>query len=151
MRGSGSDRLSHGMCSRRQTQHMPRLRLAPFRAPARSRLAVAELGVVRRRYLKNMKRIVLFLYFCLCILCSHVCAEPKNRGSSNKSTGSLEFVIVDRNPQTFRITNNTNRAVTLDSLFGQPSEYDFAPNHATYEHLSGKRWIPIEWVGDTVA
>ena len=48
MRGSGSNRLSHGMCSRRQTRHMPRLRLAPFRAPARSRVAVAELGVVRR-------------------------------------------------------------------------------------------------------
>ena len=47
-RGSGSDRRSHGMCSRRQAQHMPRLRLAPFRAPARSRIAVAELEVVRR-------------------------------------------------------------------------------------------------------
>jgi hypothetical protein len=48
MRGSDSDRLSHGMCSRRQAQHMPRLRLAPFRAPARSRVAATELGVVRR-------------------------------------------------------------------------------------------------------
>lgn len=49
MRGSGTDRLSHGMCSRRQAQRMPRIRLAPFRAPARSWVAVAELGVVRQR------------------------------------------------------------------------------------------------------
>lgn len=36
------------MCSRHETQHMPRLRLAPFRAHPRFRAAVAELGVVRR-------------------------------------------------------------------------------------------------------
>jgi len=46
MRGSEFDRLSHGMCSRHETQHMPRLRLAPLRAHARFRVAVAELGVV---------------------------------------------------------------------------------------------------------
>jgi len=32
------------MCSRHETQHMPRLRLAPFRAHVRFRVAVAELG-----------------------------------------------------------------------------------------------------------
>ena len=48
MRGCDFDRLSHGMCSRHETQHMPRLRLAPSRAHARFRVAVAELGVVRR-------------------------------------------------------------------------------------------------------
>ncbi len=52
-RGSGSDRRSHGMCSRRQTRHMPPLRLAPFRAPARSRVAVAELGVVDMALLRS--------------------------------------------------------------------------------------------------
>lgn len=50
MRGSEFDRLSHGMCSRHDTQHMPRLRLAPVRAHARFRVAVAELAVVRRCY-----------------------------------------------------------------------------------------------------
>ena len=55
MRGSEFDRLSHGMCSRHETQHMPRLRLAPFRAHARFRVAVAELGVVRRLTTRTMK------------------------------------------------------------------------------------------------
>ena len=45
-RGCESDRLSHGMCSRHETRHMPRLRLAPLRGHARFRVAVAELGVV---------------------------------------------------------------------------------------------------------
>ena len=48
MRGCGFDRLSHGLCSRHETRHMPRLRLAPFRAHARFQVAVSELGVVRR-------------------------------------------------------------------------------------------------------
>ena len=48
MRGCGFDRLSHGLCSRHETRHMPRLRLAPPCSHARSRVAVAELGVVRR-------------------------------------------------------------------------------------------------------
>ena len=46
MRGCGFDRLSHGMCSHHEARHMPRLRLAPLRAHARFRVAVAELGVV---------------------------------------------------------------------------------------------------------
>ena len=49
MRGCEFDRLSHGMCSRHETRHMPRLRLAPPRSHARPRVAVAELGVVRLR------------------------------------------------------------------------------------------------------
>ena len=49
MRGSKFDRLSHGRCSRHETQHLPRLRLAPVRAHPRFRAAVAELLVVRRR------------------------------------------------------------------------------------------------------
>ena len=47
MRGCGFDRLSHGLCSRHETRHMPRLRLAPLCSHARFRVAVAELGVVR--------------------------------------------------------------------------------------------------------
>ena len=97
-----------------------------------------------------MKQAILFLYCCLCIVCPHVCAEPKNQASSKRKTGSLEFVIVDRNPQTFRITNHTNRAVTLDSLFLQPSEYEYAPEHPTYEYMNGKQWIAIKWSGDTL-
>jgi len=49
-RGSDFDRLSHGMCSRHETRHMPRLPLAPLRAHPRSRAAVAELLVVRPFY-----------------------------------------------------------------------------------------------------
>ena len=42
------------MCSRHEARHMPRLRLAPLRAHARSRVAVAELGVVRRFHLSSV-------------------------------------------------------------------------------------------------
>ena len=62
MRGCDFDRLSHGMCSRHETQHMPRLRLAPFRAHARFRVAVAELGVVRRRYAHRVQRTLFSSY-----------------------------------------------------------------------------------------
>ena len=48
MGGWEFDRLSHGMCSRHEARHMPRLRLAPLCSHARFRVAVAELGVVRR-------------------------------------------------------------------------------------------------------
>ena len=48
MPGSDFDRLSHGRCSRHEARHLPRLRLAPPRPHARSQVAVAELGVVRR-------------------------------------------------------------------------------------------------------
>ena len=48
MRGSEFDRLSHGVCSRHEAHHTPRLRLAPPCSAARSRVAVAELEVVRR-------------------------------------------------------------------------------------------------------
>ena len=48
MPGSDFDRLSHGLCSRHEARHRPRLRLAPLCSHARSRVAVAELLVVRR-------------------------------------------------------------------------------------------------------
>jgi len=61
MRGCDFDRLSHGMCSHHEAQHMPRLRLAPFRAPARSRVAVAELGVVDMAVLLAREKLGFFI------------------------------------------------------------------------------------------
>ncbi len=54
MRGSKFDRLSHGVCSRHEARHTPRLRLAPPCSHPRSQVAVAELGCVRRRYVHSM-------------------------------------------------------------------------------------------------
>ena len=48
MRGSHSTGSVTACATCHEAQHRPRLRLAPFRAPARSRVAVAELLVVRR-------------------------------------------------------------------------------------------------------
>ena len=42
------------MCSRHEAQHMPRLRLAPPCSHARSQVAVAELGFVRRFHPSTM-------------------------------------------------------------------------------------------------
>ena len=78
MRGSDFDRLSHGLCSRHEAQHMPRLRLAPPCSRARSRVAVAELGVVRRhsRIPMNSRRIFTILFiFALSLL--GIADEPK--------------------------------------------------------------------------
>ena len=50
-------------CSRHETQHMPRLRLAPLRAHARFRVAVAELGAVRRSLASRVDRSRLNRYF----------------------------------------------------------------------------------------
>ena len=61
MRGSDFDRLSHGMCSRHEARHMPRLHLAPPCLHARSRVAVAELGVVRRFLASLVKPAILLL------------------------------------------------------------------------------------------
>ena len=68
MRGSGFDRLSHGMCSRHEARHMPRLRLAPPRSNARFRVAVAELGCVRP--MRNALRIIIVVSLLWIVLLS---------------------------------------------------------------------------------
>ena len=92
MRGCEFDRLSHGMCSRHETQHMPRLRLAPPCSHARSRVAVAELGVVRRHSTLIMKTTALAILLISLQGCSASKPLHAQRGQehpSRRNTGKF--------------------------------------------------------------
>ena len=75
MRGADFDRLSHGRCSRREAQHLPRLRLAPPCSHARSQVAVAELRVVRRCSRTPMKTTLILILSLLCVARSCFAAD----------------------------------------------------------------------------
>ena len=93
MRGSDFDRLSHGRCSRREAQHLPRLRLAPPCSHARSQVTVAELGVVRRLRASPVKLVYVLLGIAVLVVLSFVILdytgrEPPLRRSAVQHTGN---------------------------------------------------------------
>ena len=91
-----------------------------------------------------------FLHPILCIVCFHVSvASEQAKVQTDQRTGNplVEVELTDRDPVTFRITNHSKRAVTLDSLFGSDSEYPYAPAYERYEYLSHKRWVTLPTCG----
>ena len=77
------------MCSRHEARHMPRLRLAPPCSRARSRVAVAELGVVRRLRAHCMNRLLASLFAPLCFLAGCNTVQPPSRAP--QGTCSLDL------------------------------------------------------------
>ena len=110
MRGCEFDRLSHGMCSRHEARHMPRLRLAPLCSHALSQVAVAELGFVRplmNATLTRMTRSPGFTVFLLVValICLAIHFEIYRRTSASAFINQPElyfrnvFIIRDSNRQ----------------------------------------------------
>ena len=94
-----------------------------------------------------MKQAIIFLCLVLCVTGCHFSVQPKKPatqdGKRNECHKSVEFELIGRSPLKFRISNNTDRAITLISMFGNDSEYPFSPYCWMYEYLSGNRWVPI--------
>ena len=77
-------------------------------------------------------------------------AKPAAQGEqTNKSSKGVEFELIDRQALKFRITNHSKRAIKVNSLFGNDSEYPYSPAYPFYEYLSRERWITLQWYGDT--
>ena len=88
MRGSHSTGSVTACAAHHEARHMPRLRLAPYRAHPRFRAAVAELGVVRRFCAHRMRTTLLVSSISMLLLSSCAHSSP---AAGDAATTSLLF------------------------------------------------------------